>query len=134
MRLPLLLERCGQACPLPRGSLEIEDRAVPDKKGGPAIGRLDLDTVLLLRRDQRHARLQAGAQGGLRPRVGPAFGQVLDRVDGPDMRMQNDVVGLEVKACRTGCYHQAYPEACIKTVRTRLFCVSVFALQGLACA
>src|SRR5262249_26021305 len=81
MRLPLLLERCGQACPLPRWSLEIEDLAVQDKKGGFAIGRLDLDKVLLLRRDQRHARLQAGVQGGLIPRAGPEFGQVIDRVD-----------------------------------------------------
>jgi|SRR5215813_5221847 len=80
----------------------------------------------------RHARLQAGVQGGLRPRVGPEFGQIIDRVDGLDMRPQNDVAGLEVKECMTGCYHQAYPEACTNTVRKHLFYVSVFALQWLA--
>ena len=131
MSLHFLLERCGQACPLPRWSLEIEDLAVQDKTGGPAIGRLDLDKVLLLRWDQRHARLQAGVQGGLIPRVGPECGQVLDRLDGLDMRPQKDVVGLDVKECKTGCYHQVYQEACINTVRKRLFCVSVYALQWL---
>ena len=40
-----------------------------------------------------------------------------------------DVVGRAVKACMTGCSHQAYPEDAIKTVRKRLFCVSVYALQ-----
>jgi hypothetical protein len=45
------------------------------------------------------------------------------------MRTQNDVVGLEVKECMTGDYHQAYQKASIKTVRTRLVFVSVFALQ-----
>jgi hypothetical protein len=43
----------------------------------------------------------------------------------------NGVVGIEVKACMTGCYHQAYQEAFIKTVRERLFFVSVYALHWL---
>src|SRR6516225_2870772 len=42
------------------------------------------------------------------------------------------VVGIEVKTCMTGCSHQAYPDAFIKTVRERLFCVSVYALHWLA--
>jgi hypothetical protein len=42
------------------------------------------------------------------------------------------VVGIEVKTCMTGCYHQAYPAASSTTVRQPLFCVSVCALQGLA--
>ena len=39
--------------------------------------------------------------------------------------------GPSYTACMTGCYYQAYPEACTYTVRQRLFCVSVFALQWL---
>jgi hypothetical protein len=41
----------------------------------------------------------------------------------------NDVVGIEVKECRTGCSHQAYQDASLKTVRQRLFFVSVYPLQ-----
>ena len=44
----------------------------------------------------------------------------------------SDGVGREGKACRTGCHRQAYQEACTSTVRQRLFCVSVYALQVLA--
>jgi hypothetical protein len=44
----------------------------------------------------------------------------------------SDVVGIEVKECMTGYYLQAYPEDSIQTVRKRLFCVSVCALQWLS--
>ena len=46
----------------------------------------------------------------------------------------NDVVGIEVKECMTGCSHQAYQDAALKTVRQRLFFVSVLALQSLESA
>ena len=44
----------------------------------------------------------------------------------------SDVVGIEGKECMTGYYRQAYQEASIKTVRQRLFFVSVCALQWLS--
>jgi hypothetical protein len=42
-----------------------------------------------------------------------------------------EVVGIEVKKCMMECYRQAYQEAFIKTIRQRLFCLSVYALQWL---
>ena len=38
-------------------------------------------------------------------------------------------IHVTVKACMTGCSHQAYQDASIQTVRQRLFFVSVCALQ-----
>ena len=37
--------------------------------------------------------------------------------------------GPSYTAYMTRCSHQAYPEACSKAVRERLFCVSVYALH-----
>src|SRR4030095_2263757 len=45
------------------------------------------------------------------------------------IRTNCEIVGIEVKECMMRCYHQAYQEASIKTVRKRLFFVSVCALQ-----
>jgi hypothetical protein len=44
----------------------------------------------------------------------------------------SDVVGIEGKESMTGYYRQAYQDASIKTVRQRLFFVSVYALQWLS--
>ena len=41
-------------------------------------------------------------------------------------------ISAEAKEGMTGCYRQGYQEAFANTVRRRLFCVSVYALQGLA--
>ena len=41
------------------------------------------------------------------------------------------VGAIEVQESMTGCSHQAYQDAALKTVRQRLFCVSVYALQWL---